>query len=81
MKFSKLVDKFDKLVFKQEKGKRVKPKKLQKLQQLLVDKKSGYEKKLDSTEDPDKRKKLEIKLSVVNAQLEKSYLLQSDHQD
>lgn len=81
MKFSKLVDKFDKLVFKQEKGKQVNPEKLQKLQQLLGDKKSLYEKRLDSTEDPDQRKKLEIKLGVVNAQIEKLSLLQSGHQD
>ena len=72
MKFSDLVDKFEKLVHKHEKGSRIKPGKLNKLQQLLGEKKSRYEAKLGATNDPDKRKKLERRLRVVNAQLEKS---------
>lgn len=72
MKFTELVDRFDKLVQKHEKGKRIKPKKLNKLQQLLDDKKARYQSKLDATKDPGKRKKLETRLRVVNAQLEKS---------
>lgn len=72
MKFTELVDRFDKLVQKHEKGKRIKPKKLNKLQQLLDDKKARYQAKLDATDDPGKRKKLERRLRVVNAQLEKS---------
>ena len=72
MKFSELVGKFDKLVHKHEKGKPVKPGKLNKLQQLLDEKKSRYQAKLDATDDPDKRKKLERRLRVVSAQLEKS---------
>jgi len=72
MKFSELADKFEKLVNKTEQGKRIKPGKLNKLQQLLGDKKSRYQAKLDATNDPDKRRKLETRLRVVDAQLEKS---------
>ena len=72
MKFSELADKFEKLVHKHEKGKPIKPGKLNKLQQLLVEKKSRYQAKLDATDDPNKREKLERRLRVVNAQLEKS---------
>ena len=72
MKFSQLVGKFEKLVQKHEKGSRIKPEKLNKLQQLLEEKKSRYQAKLDATDDPGKRKKLETRLRVVNAQLEKS---------
>ena len=72
MKFSQLVGKFEKLVQKHEKGSRIKPEKLNKLQQLLDEKKSRYQAKLDATDDPGKRKKLETRLRVVNAQLEKS---------
>jgi len=76
MKFSELVDKAEKLVGKHEQGKRVKPKKLDKLQQLLSDKKTRYEAKLAKTDDPGKRQKLETRLRVVSAQLEKSQQLQ-----
>jgi len=76
MKFSELVDKAEKLVGKHEQGKRVKPKKLDKLQQLLSDKKTRYEAKLANTDDPGKRQKLETRLRVVSAQLEKSQQLQ-----
>ena len=72
MKFSELVEKAEKLVGKHEKGRRIKPKKLNKLQQLLNDKKSRYEAKLAKTDDPGKRRKLETRLRVVTAQLEKS---------
>lgn len=72
MKFSELVDKFEKLVNKTEKGGLIKPGKLNKLQQLLAEKKSRYQAKLDATDDPDKRQKLERRLRVVDAQLEKS---------
>jgi hypothetical protein len=72
MKFSELVEKAEKLVGKHEKGKRVKPKKLDKLQQLLSDKKSRYEARLAETDDPGKRHKLETRLRVVSAQLEKA---------
>lgn len=77
MKFSELVEKAEKLVGKHEKGKRIKPRKLGKLQQLLSDKKSRYEAKLAETDDPGKRQKLETRLRVVSAQLEKSKRLQA----
>ena len=77
MKFSELVEKAEKLVGKHEKGKRIKPKKLDKLQQLLSDKKSRYEAKLAETDDPGKRHKLETRLRVVSTQLEKSQQLQA----
>ncbi|MDH3633538.1 MAG: hypothetical protein OES20_02425 [Gammaproteobacteria bacterium] len=72
MKFSELVEKAEKLVGKYEKGRRIKPRKLDKLQQLLSDKKSRYQAKLAETDDPGKRQKLETRLRVVTAQLEKS---------
>ena len=75
MKFSELVGQAEKLVGKHEKGKRIKPEKLGKLQQMLSDKKSRYEAKLAETDDPGKRHKLETRLRVVNAQLEKSKYL------
>ncbi len=72
MKFTRLVDKFNKLVNKQGQGTYIKPERLEKLQWLLADKKSRYEAKLDTTQDPEKRNKLELRLKVVNAQIEKS---------
>ena len=48
MKFSTLVGKFEKLVSKHEKGSRIKPQKLSKLQQLLGDKRTRYQAKLDA---------------------------------
>jgi hypothetical protein len=72
MKFKKLVDKFENLVNKAEQGSKIKSEKLVKLQQLLDAKKSRYEAKLEATQDPDKRRKLETRMQVVNAQLEKS---------
>jgi hypothetical protein len=72
MKFKKLVDKFESLVKKAEQGSNIKSEKLAKLQQLLDAKKSAYQSKLEATQDPDKRRKLETRLQVVNAQLDKS---------
>ena len=72
MKFKKLVDKFESLVNKAEQGSKIKSEKLEKLQQLLAAKKSRYEAKLAATQDPDKQRKLETRLQVVNAQLDKS---------
>jgi hypothetical protein len=77
MKFSRLVNKFERFVNKQALGKSIKPEKLDKLRQLLVDKKSRYETKLEATQDTGKRKKLETKLKVVDAQIEKSKKLSS----
>ena len=72
MKFSRLTDKFESLVNKLDQGSSIIPEKLEKLQQLLEAKIARYEKKLAATEDPEKRKKLETRLRVVAAQLEKS---------
>jgi len=79
MKFTKLVDKYKKLVANYEQGRHITPEKLEKLQQLLTDKKSRYEAKLEATQDLEKRTRLETRLKVVNAQLEKSkHLLSSN---
>jgi hypothetical protein len=77
MKFTKLVNKFEKLVKKHEKGVGIEAGKLTKLQQLLSDKRDRYQASLDATEDAGKREKLETRLRVVNAQLEKSKKLSS----
>lgn len=79
MKFTRLVEKYKKHVDNYEQGRRIKPGKLEKLQQLLTDKKSRYETKLEATQDPEKRTRLETRLKVVNAQLEKSKNLQSSN--
>lgn len=72
MKFSRLVDKFESLVSKLDQGSIIIPEKLEKLQQLLEAKILRYKSKLALTEDPEKRRKLETRLKVVAAQLEKS---------
>ena len=77
MKFTKLVDKFDKLLHKHEKGASIEVEKLTRLQQLLSDKRDRYQASLDMTEDAGKRKKLETRLRVVDAQLEKAKKLPS----
>jgi len=71
MKFNRLVGKFESLVNKAEQGSKIKSEKLIKLQQLLDTKKTRYESKLEATQDPEKRRKLETRLKVVAAQLEK----------
>jgi len=75
MKFTRLVNKFEKHVDKLDQGKHINPRKLEELQQLLADKKSRYETRLEATLDPEKRTRLETRLNVVNAQLEKLKLL------
>ena len=72
MKFTRLVDKCERLISKHKQGSQIKPVKLGKLQQLLGAKKSRYETKLEAAMEPDKRKKLEARLKVVIAQIEKS---------
>ena len=72
MKFSRLTDKFESLVNKLDQGSSIIPEKLEKLQQLLEAKILRYKSKLAVTEDPEKRRKLETRLKVVAAQLEKS---------
>lgn len=79
MKFTKLVDKYKKLVANYEQGGHITPEKLEKLQQLLTDKKTRYETKLEATQDPEKRTRLETRMKVVNAQLEKSKQLLPDN--
>jgi hypothetical protein len=72
MKFKRLIDKIEQFVSSSEQGKAVNPEKLGKLQQLLIDKKLRYETKLADNQDPEKQSKLETRLKVVIAQLEKS---------
>ena len=72
MKFSRLTDKFESLVNILDEGNSIIPEKLEKLQQLLEAKILRYKSKLAVTEDPEKRRKLETRLKVVSAQLEKS---------
>lgn len=71
MKFKSLIDKFEKITHRHEQGIKVKPRKLEKLQQLLGEKKLGYQSRLELLKDPEKRKKLKTRLRVVEAQLEK----------
>ncbi len=78
MKFTELADAFEKLVNKRKKGKKVRPKKLKELQQLLMDKQSHYEKKLKSSKDAEESKKLKTRLKVVDAQIKKTDRLLSD---
>ena len=72
MKFSRLIGKAKKLVDSHEQGHPVESAKLSKLQRLLGEKISRYQAKLEETDDPKKRKKLQTRLKVVNAQLKKS---------
>ncbi len=76
MKFRKLIEKFKKLIDSHEQGGHITAEKLEKLQQLLTDKKSRYESRLETTMEPEKRTQLETRMKVVNAQLEKSKNLQ-----
>ncbi len=78
MKFPKLIKKFERKIDKLERGKQVDPEKLQKLTQLLTEKKTRYEEKIRLSDDPGKKKKLETKLKVVNAQIAKAIQLQSN---
>jgi len=72
MKFSRLITRFEKLIGLSDQGQSIKPEKLQKLQQLLSDKISRYQAKLADNQDPDRQSRLETRLKVVEAQLEKS---------
>ena len=71
MKYKTLIGKSEKLTDKHSQGQSIKPGKLGKLQQLLIDKASGYQSKLEALDDPEKRQKLESRLNVVRAQIEK----------
>jgi len=72
MKFSRLIEKADKFAEKVKQGHQIKPKKLTELQRLLSDKIARYETRLEGDMVEHKREKLEIRLKVVNAQLQKS---------
>jgi len=72
MKFSRLIGKAKKLVDSHKQGHPVESAKLGKLQRLLGEKKSRYQAKLEETDDPKKREKLQTRLKVVSAQLKKS---------
>ena len=78
MKFTELADEFENLVKRRKKGKKVRPKKLKELRQLLMDKQSHYEKKLKSSKDDEESKKLKTRLKVVDAQIKKTDRLLSD---
>ena len=77
MKFSKLIGKADKIVDKHEQGETIKAAKLTRLQSLLTDKIERYEEKLKEDLEPRKREKLQARLKVVKAQLQKSLKLTS----
>lgn len=72
MKFTELSTKFNKLLKKQEKGKKLKPKKLEKLQELLEAKKLSFEEKLKADISNEKRTAVQSKLNVVKAQIAKA---------
>ena len=72
MKFKKLDTRATKLARKRARGKTIKSSDLDTLIQLLLDKKQRYENKLTETSDPDKKKKLELRLKIVNAHIDKA---------
>ena len=72
MKFSKLVGQAEKIVETHQQGHSVGSEELSELQRRLTEKISHYKAKLEETEDPKKREKLQTRLKVVNAQLQKS---------
>ena len=76
MKFSRLIDKVEKFAEKEKKGKSGAPKKLSRLQELLVGKIAHYEARLEN-KDLSKRNRAirETRLKVVKAQLKKSKAL------
>ncbi len=71
MKYKTLRNRFEKLIRKQDQGKKVKPKKVAKLQGKLLEKKSDIENRLQKDLAPEKRESLKIRLGVVNAHLNK----------
>ena len=72
MKFSKLVGQAEKIVETHQQGHSVGSEELSELQRRLTEKISHYQAKLEEVEDPQKREKLQTRLKVVNAQLQKS---------
>jgi predicted component of type VI protein secretion system len=77
MKFSRLIEKAEKFGDKVKQGRQVKPKKLAELQRLLSDKIARYEARLQEDMTEQKRNKLETRLKVVRAQLQKSKQLKA----
>lgn len=76
MKYSRLIDKVEKFAEKEKQGKRGKPKKLSRLQELLVDKIAHYEARLEDKDLSKRNRKIrETRLKVVKAQLKKSKTL------
>ena len=78
MKFSRLIEKAEKFADRVKQGRQVKPKKLSDLQRLLGDKIARYEARLEDDMAEQKRYKLETRLKVVRAQLQKSKQLGGD---
>ena len=72
MKYNRLMGKAEEIVDRHKRGKPVKSADLDKLQRLLDEKIARYTERLELIDDPDKREKLQTRLKVVNAQLEKS---------
>ena len=72
MKFSRLIEKAEKIGDKVQQGRQLEPKKLTELQGLLSDKIARYEARLKEDMTKQKRNKLETRLKVVSAQLQKS---------
>ncbi|MCG6890778.1 MAG: hypothetical protein LJE92_14425 [Gammaproteobacteria bacterium] len=72
MKFSRLIDKVEKIADKYQQGDQVDSQKLTELQSLLGDKIARYQARLEEDMSEQKRDKLETRLKVVRAQLQKS---------
>ena len=72
MKFSRLIEKAEEFGDKVQQGRQVEPEKLTELQGLLGDKIARYEARLQEDMTEQKRDKLETRLKVVRAQLQKS---------
>jgi hypothetical protein len=77
MKFSRLIEKAEKFGDKVQQGRQLEPKKLTELQGLLGDKIARYEARLEEDMTEQKRNKLETRLKVVSAQLQKSKQLKA----
>lgn len=68
MKYSELIEKAKKIINKKDKASQ---KKLTELYNYLIEKQQKYQQKINGESKPSKKEKLEIKLKVVNKQLEK----------
>ena len=72
MKFSKLIERAEKIAAYYQQGHQIKPSQVTKLQRLLNDKVARYEARLEEDMNERKRQSLETRLKVVKAQLQKS---------